>query len=186
MRQWDFRPMDTETLLAVENREVRPFTNRYYGKRVSYEEMALRAAEFRPTEYAFFPGVCPGWDNEARRPNRGMSFVGTTPQTYGAWLESACRNALGHHRPDERLVFVNAWNEWAEGAHLEPDRHFGYAYLNETGRVISGLGVAGPNVQNIPSVQSSKQLFQVERWVRKVVSKSASALEKLAMLLRSI
>jgi lipopolysaccharide biosynthesis protein len=115
---------------------------RYRGRVASYEAMAQGAMAFRCDEYKLFHGVCPGWDNDARRPGRGITFVGSSPQKYGLWLENACRKALQASSPDERIVFVNAWNEWAEGAHLEPDLHYGYAYLRETARVLNKLALS--------------------------------------------
>ncbi len=77
-----------------------------------------------------------GWDNTARLGGRGTVFHGATPQSYEAWLRSLVTAArLGH--PDHRLVFVNAWNEWAEGAHLEPYRRFGTGYLEATRRALA-------------------------------------------------
>lgn len=113
----------------------------FRGRVHSYEAMAERAMTFcGGGRYKVFHGVCPGWDNEPRRPGRGRTFVGSTPGKYGRWLENACRKALRTPNPDERIVFINAWNEWAEGAYLEPDRHNGYAYLRETARVLARLG----------------------------------------------
>jgi hypothetical protein len=93
-------------------------------------------------DYLLFPGCCPMWDNEARKPRRGQGFYGSTPARYGTWLERAARGMLDFPEPDRRLVFINAWNEWAEGTYLEPDRHYGAAYLAETRRVLDSL--AGP------------------------------------------
>lgn len=115
------------------------FDPEYRGQVVDYDQMASRAMANKPVEFTLFPGVCPAWDNEARKPNRGFCFIGSTPQKYGRWLAEACRTSLELTRPDERIVFINAWNEWGEGAYLEPDRHFGYAYLAETARVLNSL-----------------------------------------------
>lgn len=105
----------------------------------SYEEMVRFACMQDPQPYRIFRGVCPGFDNTPRRPNAGTVFIGSTPQLYGKWLRHACEEAQHEPEPDARLVFVNAWNEWGEGAYLEPDRHFGHAYLVETARTLQRL-----------------------------------------------
>jgi lipopolysaccharide biosynthesis protein len=111
----------------------------YRGSMCDYAEMAASARRYAPSEFRFFPGVCPSWDNEARQPGAGVCFVGATPAAYGEWLAAACASVSSNPDPDERIVFINAWNEWAEGAHLEPDRHLGFAYLVETARVVCSL-----------------------------------------------
>lgn len=71
----------------------------------------------------------PGWDNTARRQHAGGCFEHSTPGAFQAWLEESITDTRQQHFGDERLVFINAWNEWAEGAYLEPDRRFGHTYL---------------------------------------------------------
>ncbi len=89
-------------------------------------------------DYVLYRGVMPRWDNTARRQDNPLIFSGTTPGRYERWLKAivdySCRV---HEDPDRRLVFINAWNEWAEGAHLEPDIAFGHAYLEATRRALS-------------------------------------------------
>lgn len=79
-----------------------------------------------------YPGVMPSWDNTARRMTRSSVWVNTSPESYHDWLSKACEFVESNHDPDHRMVFVNAWNEWAEGCHLEPDDRHGHAWLNAT------------------------------------------------------
>lgn len=92
-----------------------------------------RSEHYKQVNYTLFRGVCASWDNTARRKNRGTVFLDQTPALYQRWLENAITDTVEHREKiDERLVFVNAWNEWAEGAHLEPDARYGYAWLQAT------------------------------------------------------
>lgn len=122
---------------------ARCFSSDYSGRLLSYDHMAQTAMQVPGADFRLFRGVCPSWDNEARKPNRGVSFTNSTPQKYAEWLAWACNKTIKSNEKEERIVFVNAWNEWAEGAHLEPDRHFGYAYLNETANVLAALTPSG-------------------------------------------
>jgi lipopolysaccharide biosynthesis protein len=61
--------------------------------------------------------------------NKSFCFEHATPGALQAWLEETIEQTRQQHYGDERIVFVNAWNEWAEGAYLEPDRRFGHTYL---------------------------------------------------------
>ena len=71
----------------------------------------------------------PGWDNTARRQDAGLILEDSTPGSFQAWTETAVVETKRDLQGDNRLVFINAWNEWAEGAYMEPDRRFGHSYL---------------------------------------------------------
>ena len=88
------------------------------------ERLSTRA---RP-EYLRYPCVTPSWDNSARRKHSALVLQGSTPEQYGAWLAKTCER-FEPPSATENVVFVNAWNEWAEGNHLEPDQRWGKAYL---------------------------------------------------------
>jgi len=106
----------------------------------SYPEL-VKFKENNPEDapYTLFKTVFPSWDNEPRKPGKGTIFADSTPGLYKRWLQAACRWTFINNSPEERFVFINAWNEWGEGAHLEPDRRFGYAYLQATMDIIKEL-----------------------------------------------
>ena len=76
------------------------------------------------------------FDNTPRNVISGYSeiYKGLTPQTYKQWLTDIILESKVIHKDirDLDMVFVNSWNEWAEGSHLEPDCRYGYAYLQAT------------------------------------------------------
>ncbi|MCA8953150.1 MAG: glycoside hydrolase family 99-like domain-containing protein, partial [Planctomycetes bacterium] len=82
--------------------------------------------------YKRFRGVMPGWDNTARRKTDSHVFVHSGPAEYQTWLEFAIRDTRAFFVGEERMVFINAWNEWAEAAYLEPDQTYGHAFLEAT------------------------------------------------------
>jgi hypothetical protein len=94
--------------------------------------------------HLLFRGVCPGWDNTPRAGKDAYVLWHTTPVGFQTWLRNALVDTEARLSGDERLVFVNAWNEWAEGCHLEPDERNGYAYL-EAVRVASVRAAVRPH-----------------------------------------
>jgi glycosyltransferase involved in cell wall biosynthesis/SAM-dependent methyltransferase len=118
---------------------VQPFEADYTGTALDYAHMVENAIAQEAPPYRLFYGVCPRWDNEARKPGRGTTFANATPDRYRHWLTAACDRTMAEQPEHERLIFVNSWNEWAEGAQLEPDRHFGHAFLSATAEVMCDL-----------------------------------------------
>ncbi|MCX5495662.1 glycoside hydrolase family 99-like domain-containing protein [Kaistia dalseonensis] len=97
------------------------------------------------------PGAIPSWDNSARRPFDGHIFHGASPALFARWLRHCFKVARGH-RPEERFVFINAWNEWAEGAYLEPDQRYGYAYLAACAEVVRENSTPDPTGKRISAI----------------------------------
>lgn len=109
---------------------------KFCGLCYDYIATAKNIAQGRCHPFTFFRGVMPSWDNSARRQNSGHIFLGASPEEYRRWLESAAEWTARMHVGDERILFINAWNEWAEGNHLEPDQKHGRAYLEATHAVM--------------------------------------------------
>ncbi|MBO5146442.1 MAG: glycoside hydrolase family 99-like domain-containing protein [Lachnospiraceae bacterium] len=83
-----------------------------------------------------FLGVFSGWDNTARKDEDGLIIRNCNPKGFGHMLERALKKSCERHN---EFVFINAWNEWSEGAYLEPDKKYGYAYLNEIRRTVKKM-----------------------------------------------
>ncbi len=108
----------------------------FSGEIVDFRRVVGRRLALPPPPFRLYRTAMAGWDNTPRLGRRAVVFQGATPEAYEEWLRGLVTAArLGH--PDHRLVFVNAWNEWAEGAHLEPDSRFGTGYLEATRRALA-------------------------------------------------
>jgi lipopolysaccharide biosynthesis protein len=108
----------------------------FEGAIFEYQQAAAGMMKKNIPDYPLFKTVITSWDNTARRQNNPLIFHGSTPKLYQKWLTAVSEYTLQHAPEGGKLAFINAWNEWAEGAHLEPDRKFGYAYLQATANVI--------------------------------------------------
>lgn len=100
----------------------------------SYDQLMTRSLAKPAVAYTRFRCVTPAWDNSARRAEGAWILEGSTPDKYEAWLRAAALETRQRVGEGAELLFVNAWNEWAEGNHLEPDLRYGRAYLEATRR----------------------------------------------------
>ncbi|MGO9643818.1 MAG: glycoside hydrolase family 99-like domain-containing protein [Candidatus Bathyarchaeia archaeon] len=121
--------------------DVKLLNPRFLGEVFDYGKFVERQVSLRHRKYPFdlFRTVFPSWDNEPRRAGRGHIFAFSTPELYAKWLRLACERTIAELDVDKGFVFINAWNEWAEGAYLEPDRKYGRAYLQATAAVLKSL-----------------------------------------------
>lgn len=126
-----------------EKMEVEKLNFDWTGAVHDYRELA--AAFMRRVEGGFtrLRSVLVGWDNTPRRPDRGLILEHATPGAFQAWLEWTYRRTMEQNFGQERIVFINAWNEWCEGSYLEPDRRFGHGYLQAVRNALDAIESGG-------------------------------------------
>ena len=108
----------------------------YFKDRImDYRIHAQTASNTPLPQYKRFPGITPMWDNSARRSSGATILHNSTPEAYGSWLKAIVEKFYPYSE-DENFLFINAWNEWAEGNHLEPCRKWGLRYLETTRDVL--------------------------------------------------
>jgi lipopolysaccharide biosynthesis protein len=123
--RWMLRRWIRNSRMGIRSGHVKVFDYREGRRRMSGQR----------ADFPQVPCLLVGWDNTARRGKRGSVLVGNTPEVF----EEELRNALTvwiASSPQDDLFFINAWNEWAEGNHLEPDLRFGHGYVDALKRVL--------------------------------------------------
>ena len=135
----EFPPHKLVQGLALKNESLQYLDAEFTGHVYDYDTVVAKSLSGARPAFPLIKTVIPGWDNDARRQGTGLVVHGATPAKYQSWLERLIREAEEHPFFGTPMVCINAWNEWAEGAYLEPDIHYGSAFLNATGRAIAGL-----------------------------------------------
>ena len=122
-------------------RKIR-LSDRAYGRHrvYDYEAVVERMLEKPTPPYRRFPCVTPSWDSTPRRKAEAVILRRSTPELYGSWLREVI-DRTGAEPPGGRLVFINAWNEWGEGNHLEPCERWGRGYLEATREAVQRASV---------------------------------------------
>lgn len=155
---------------------------------VEYETVAKGMAGRKEPSYKQFRCVTPMWDNSARRKVHARVLVGSDPSIYERWLTAMATQTMQRRLGEEQLLFVNAWNEWAEGNHLEPDLRWGRAYLEATQRGLRAAcdlqGALAPNVPNSENPDTAQTplarvtYWRARRWLRAQARTVATALRR--------
>lgn len=110
------------------------------GSILPYDEVArFYENQSDKKDFTYFRSITPIWDNTARYDTEAFILHNSTPERFQKWLKQLVTYTKNTLDEDCRFIVVNAWNEWAEGAHLEPDTYYGYSYLNAIGRVLSNI-----------------------------------------------
>jgi hypothetical protein len=115
---------------------VPPITNpAFCGGILDYRKIIAQSVHKAAPAFTYFRGILPSWDNTARRQDSPTTIIHSTPEWYAKWL-AYLRSYTRQHasNPGKAIIFVNAWNEWGEGCHLEPDVKWGLQYLESTFR----------------------------------------------------
>jgi glycosyltransferase involved in cell wall biosynthesis len=105
----------------------------FEGYLEDYPAIVANQLSLETPAYTLYRGVMPAWDNTPRRRSKAHILVNSSPELYEHWLTELIRRAsVVGHQNQRATIFINAWNEWAEGAYLEPDQKLGHARLIAT------------------------------------------------------
>lgn len=152
----EFEPMTTTKYVI--NTKKHKLLNRYAdfssksldkftGNVIQYADIVHKAGLYHDKfDFPTYKSVTPSWDNDARKKGAGTVFYGSNPLLYGHWLNKTLERETS--KSQSPLVFINAWNEWAEGAMLEPNDLYGHAVLNKTTEVLSQYSNNETNTKN--------------------------------------
>lgn len=142
----EYEPITAEALMKQGHhphlrqfkRNVARVVEEYFGKDIrsigsgglkcyDYDEVWRYILSMNPESQKAIPGAFVDWDNTPRKKQRGAAYIGATPQKFQQYMTSQIKRARDVYHTD--MLFIFAWNEWAEGGVLEPDAYYGYGYL---------------------------------------------------------
>ena len=150
------------------------FTNpRFHGMVFNLRNYVAQLLTMPRRDFKIFRGLIPCWDNTPRQQDNGTTFIGSSPELFGYWLEQTLHQTRVRHQGDERMIFINAWNEWGEGCHLEPDQRYGRAYLEAVASALAAPPVQPPARPSLHELLADTDALEAKGSVRTVRSPQA-------------
>ncbi|WP_338553367.1 glycoside hydrolase family 99-like domain-containing protein [Paenibacillus sp. KS-LC4] len=147
---YDFTPDFRDTANEHLSVSTLPGLTIYSYQDMVAKELVKEAEEQLPA----FPCVFPSWDNTARRSNNATIIQNEDADLYRNWLQHSMKRVEGY-TPDEQIVFINAWNEWGEGCHLEPDLRNGHLFLEATRSAREGIKAGAHPTEKQPEADET-------------------------------
>lgn len=121
---------------AVMKHPPEPTNPDFHGNIMDYRSVMAASINRTHDDFLFFHGTMPSWDDTARRQNDPNTFVNSSPQLFEYWLRRQAVKTLEDKQNEEKFLFINAWNQWAKGAHLEPCLKYGHEHLQAVKRAV--------------------------------------------------
>jgi hypothetical protein len=123
--------------------QVTKLNHDWTGAAHDYRELAANFMTREEPGFKRIRSVLAGWDSTPRHKDRSLVLQNATPGAFQAWLEWTYRRTRLQNFGDERIVFINAWNEWGEGSYLEPDTDFGHGFLEAVRNAREAVDLGG-------------------------------------------
>ncbi|RUX64969.1 DUF563 domain-containing protein [Mesorhizobium sp. M7A.F.Ca.US.014.04.1.1] len=152
-------------------KEIVPTYKPFEGYPVEYANVARDFLSRDHSRKRIYRTVFPDWDNTARVKNRSLIVLGSTVANYERWLRGSSSLTRANRAEGDQLVFINAWNEWAEGCYLEPDRRHGRGFLEATLRVKNGMSM----VDDIYDVAPERVRFELRQQLAAIPEEARDA-----------
>ncbi|MBE6055146.1 MAG: radical SAM protein [Clostridium sartagoforme] len=125
----------------------------------------------RPSNKKYFLGGFTGWDNTARKKEKGLIVLGSTPKKFGYYMKKQIQKAK---EINSEFIFVNAWNEWAEGAYLEPDKKYAYGYLENLKESIEKAEMISQD-----NINEGIDIDTLDEFDKKIINNISSGAERI-------
>ncbi len=148
------------------------------GYRFDYAS-GVEAHRYNPTDTCLYEGCTLGWDNTARFGSKAQIYLNFSLERYYEWLRKNIDYTRTTFPSNERFLFINAWNEWAEGSYLEPDKKCGYSCLNITSRALFDMPLGSvPGPENVSATRYTRDYERLKRLIANQEEHSLAAIAK--------
>ncbi len=128
----EFQPTTFSNLLSKVPAHVKLINAAFSGKIYDYTKIVNDQLYKNYSSPKLYRSAMAFWDNTARKNSRALVFTNESVGAYKKWICDLIDYNCSNNRLDDNIAFINAWNEWGEGAYLEPDKQYGYALLDAT------------------------------------------------------
>lgn len=135
-----------------------------YQKLVEGWTQLYKNGSDKNSKKAIHRGCMMAWDNAARRKNNWFTYYHFSLKSLYEWVLLICAQARRDFAPEERFVFINAWNEWAEGTYLEPDKKYGYANINTVSKALYSI----PWENDLDFIDNNDKPLEAEQFNKKI------------------